>query len=109
MFDRDTWQEIFASLRKHRLRTGLTALGVFWGIFMLVFMLGMGSGLQNAIFRDFGNHARNLMYVFATGTSMPYEGFQPGRTPRLNLDDIEYLHEKVEDRKSTRLNSSHVA
>jgi|SRR5690625_2237686 len=96
MFDRDTWQEIFASLRKHRLRTGLTALGVFWGIFMLVFMLGMGSGLQNAIFRDFGNHARNLMYVFATGTSMPYEGFQPGRTPRLNLDDIEYLHEKVD-------------
>lgn len=96
MFDRDTWQEIFASLTKHRLRTGLTALGVFWGIFMLVFMLGMGSGLRNAIFRDFGNHARNVMYVFATTTSMPYDGFQAGRTPRLNMDDVDFLQEKVE-------------
>src|SRR5690625_7824999 len=75
---------------------GLIALGVFCGIFMLVFMLGMRSELQYAIFLDFGNHARNLMYVFATETSMPYVGFQPGRTPRLNLDDIEYLHEKVD-------------
>lgn len=91
MFDRDTWQEIFESLRKQKLRAVLTALGVFWGIFMLVFMLGMGSGLRNAIFRDFGNHAKNVMYVWSSTTSKPYEGFQPGRTPRLDMDDVDYL------------------
>ncbi len=96
MFDRDTWQEIFASLEKHKLRTALTALGVFWGIFMLIFMLGMGSGLRNAIFRDFGNHAKNVMYVWSSGTSLPYQGFQPGRTPRLNMEDVDYLLENVE-------------
>src|SRR5690606_4065114 len=96
MFDRDTWQEIMDSLRKHKLRTALTALGVFWGIFMLIFMLGMGSGLRNAVFRDFGNHAKNVMYVWTSSTSLPYKGFQPGRTPWLNMDDVEYLMENVD-------------
>ncbi|HLT93710.1 MAG TPA: ABC transporter permease [Membranihabitans sp.] len=96
MFDRDTWQEIFESIRKHKLRTALTALGVFWGIFMLIFMLGMGSGLQNAIFSNFGSQAKNVMYVWTNATSLPYQGFQPGRVPRLNMDDVDYLLSNVE-------------
>ncbi|WP_236975939.1 ABC transporter permease [Membranihabitans maritimus] len=96
MFDRDTWQEILATIRKHKLRTALTALGVFWGIFMLIFMLGMGEGLRNAVFRDFGSRAKNVMYVWSSPTSKPYRGFQPGRVPRLNLDDITYLDENVD-------------
>lgn len=88
MFDRDTWQEIFASIKKHKLRTGLTALGVFWGIFMLVFVVGMGKGLENGVFRDFGNQAKNIMYVQSRRTTLPYQGFQPGRRPILKLDDI---------------------
>mgnify|MGYP001161906618 FL=1 len=95
MFDRDIWQEIFDTLRKHKLRTTLTALGVFWGIFMLIFMLGMGSGLQNAVFSNFGSQARNVMYVWTNATSLPYQGFQPGRVPRLNMDDVDYLLENV--------------
>lgn len=88
MFDRDVWQEIFATMRKHKMRTGLTALGVFWGIFMLVFVLGMGKGLENGVFRGFGNRAKNVMYVWTERTSLPYQGFQPGREPQLTLDDI---------------------
>ncbi len=88
MFDRDVWQEIFATMRKHKLRTGLTALGVFWGIFMLVFVLGMGKGLENGVFRGFGDRAKNVMYVWPERTSLPYKGFQPGREPHFKLDDI---------------------
>lgn len=88
MFDRDAWQEIFATMRKHKLRTGLTALGVFWGIFMLVFVLGMGKGLENGVFRGFGSRAKNVMYVWTERTSKPYKGFQPGRVPQLTLEDI---------------------
>ena len=95
MFDRDTWQEIFSTMKKHKMRTGLTALGVFWGIFMLVFVVGMGSGLKNGVFRSFGERAKNVMYVWTWRTSLPYKGFQPGRIPQLKLADIEAIMDNV--------------
>jgi len=106
MFDRDTWQEIIATMRKHKLRTALTALGVFWGIFMLVFVLGMGKGLENGVFRGFGNRAKNIMYVWTTPTSLPYKGFQPGRSPRLSLEDIQAIRQHIAevDRIAPRFN-----
>lgn len=95
MFDRDVWQEIFSTMQKHKLRTGLTALGVFWGIFMLVFILGMGKGLENGVFRDFGERAKNVMYVWTWRTSLPYKGFQPGRVPQLKLEDIRAIQQNI--------------
>lgn len=95
MFDRDTWQEIFATMQKHKLRTALTALGVFWGIFMLIFVLGMGKGLENGVTRNFGDRAKNVMYTWATRTSLPYQGFQPGRRPQLKLADIQAIKDNI--------------
>jgi putative ABC transport system permease protein len=97
LLDRDSWQEILATLKKHKLRTGLTALGVFWGIFMLVFVLGMGKGLENGVFRGFGERAKNIMFVWPERTTMPYQGFQPGRYPTFRLDDIEAIQETLGD------------
>ena len=95
IFDRDKWQEIFSTMAKNKLRTFLTALGVFWGIFMLVFLLGMGRGLENGVYRDFGARAKNIMYVWTTRTSLPYAGFKAGRLVSLDLDDIEVLKRSV--------------
>jgi putative ABC transport system permease protein len=88
MIDRDKWQEIFHTLKQNKLRTGLTAFGVLWGIFMLMIMLGAGTGLQNAVYSGMGDFATNSMFIWTQATTMPYKGFPRGRWYRFELDDM---------------------
>jgi putative ABC transport system permease protein len=96
IFEYDNWQEIFATMRKNKLRTFLTMLGVFWGIFMLVIMLGSGNGLRNAMLRDFSGTATNSFYVWTQQTNKAYKGMKPGREFNYNLADVEALKQLPE-------------
>ncbi len=91
MFDSDRWYEIYTTLRKNPLRTAMTAFGVFWGIFMLVIMLGSGNGLRNGVNQDFTGITTNSFFVWAQRTSKPYMGMQPGRRFNYNNDDSKAL------------------
>ena len=95
--DRDQWQEIFVVLSRNKLRTFLTAFGVFWGIFMLVIMMGSGHGLQNGASAGFGSTATNSLYMWTQPTSMPYKGFKRGRNFNFRNDDIPALINAVPD------------
>src|SRR6478609_970948 len=89
MFDLDAWQEIWSTLRKNRLRAVLTACGVFWGMFMLMVLLGLGTGLERGVVRSLGGMAMHSVYVWSQRTSMPYQGLQPGRYVKLDNRDID--------------------
>ena len=95
MFDRDRWQEIIATLKSNKLRTFLTAFGVFWGIFMLVVMLGSGSGLQNGIMRNIGDFSTNSAFLWTQKTSKPYKGFKTGRRWNFRNDDVKTILDNV--------------
>lgn len=96
MFDRDNWQEIFSTVKKNKLRTFLTCFGVFWGIFMLVIMIGSGNGLQSGVLSDFEGTATNSMFVWAQRTTKPYKGMQPGRQYNFNNEDAKALNQVPE-------------
>ena len=91
MFDLDKWKEIWATLRSNRLRTFLTAFGVFWGILMLMAMLGFGSAIQSGSKRQMKGMATNLLFVWGQQTTESYDGLPPGRGVRFNTADIELL------------------
>ncbi|MGA3012554.1 MAG: ABC transporter permease [Bacteroidales bacterium] len=99
MFDLDRWQEIYHVLRKNKLRTFLTAFGVFWGIFMLVIMLGSGTGLQNGVTQNFGDMATNSVFIWAQQTSVSYKGFPRGRRFDYENSDIKALQDAIPEIK----------
>ncbi|MEO1259228.1 MAG: ABC transporter permease [Bacteroidota bacterium] len=96
MFDYDKWQEIFESLKKHKLRTLLTAFAVWWGIFMLVILLGAGNGLQNSFEKNFGDDAINSIWLYPDRTSEPHKGLPVGRRVRFDNEDFNLLRNHVE-------------
>jgi putative ABC transport system permease protein len=97
VFDLDTWQEIWFTIRKHKLRTGLTAFGVFWGIFMLILLLGAGKGLENGTMSIFGSQAKNSMYIFGGKTRLPFKGLQPGRQIYFTTADVEAVRNQISE------------
>jgi putative ABC transport system permease protein len=91
----DGLQEILFTLRQNKLRTVLTAFGVFWGIFMLVLLLGAGRGMQNGVYEDFGSDVLDFIIVWTGETSVAYRGMGPGRNIQLRLSDIQALKQQV--------------
>jgi putative ABC transport system permease protein len=95
LFDRDTWQEIYSSIRKNKIRTGITIIGVMWGIFLLVVLLGAAKGVENNFNRLFGNFATNSVFVWAQQTSKPFKGFQEGRQLTLKMSDLQNIKNEI--------------
>ena len=96
MFDLDKWQEILGTMRRNKLRTFLTAFGVFWGIFMLVLLLGAGKGMENGIWKEFGGGAMNSLFVGTGKTSLPWQGMKPGREIKFANDDLNAIRQQVD-------------
>lgn len=99
VFDIDRWREVFDTLGANKLRTALTAFGVLWGIFMLIIMLGAGSGLQNGVSSEFQGFATNSLYIWTQRTTKPYKGLPSGRWFSLNNEDTKALRELVPEAK----------
>lgn len=95
MFDADRINEVLQTLSKNKLRTTLTAFGVFWGIFMLMIMLGSGQGLENGVTRSFGGSATNAVYMWTQQTTLPYKGLPRGRSFNFLQEDIQAIKDNV--------------
>lgn len=97
MFDLDKWQEIYYSISRHLLRTIITMFGVGWGIFVLVFLMGAGTGLKNGVNKEFRDDAVNSIWLWRGVTSEPYNGLPSGRFITFDNSDYEYLREEFKD------------
>jgi putative ABC transport system permease protein len=95
IIDTEKWQEIFSTLSQHKLRTSLTAFGVFWGIFMLTILLGAGKGLENGVIEDFKTIPPTAWIWSQSKTQIPYQGMPVGRTIQLKAEDVEGIRNHV--------------
>jgi len=81
--------ELWATARRNKLRTALTGFAVAWGIFMIIFLLGAGNGLINAVTQNSAMMLDNSMMVWGGQTSKPYNGLKEGRWIQLNDRDLD--------------------
>lgn len=91
----DSLQEILYTLRQNKLRTGLTAFGVFWGILMLILLLGAGRGMQNAFSDGWSNDVSDSIWIFPSTTSIPYMGLPTGRQIALTQADMAAIRQQI--------------
>lgn len=94
--DIDTCEEIFITLTRNKTRSLLTAFGVFWGIFMLVALMGGGQGMKDMMQANFEGFATNSGFVWPQRTGEPYKGFRKGRWWTMNNNDVDLLKQTVE-------------
>lgn len=99
----DGLQEIYFTLKQNKLRTFLTAFGVFWGIFMLIILLGAGKGMQNGVMEEFGSEVLDFIIIFPGSTSVAYKGLGLGRNIELTQADSVALEQQL---KGARLIAS---
>lgn len=98
LFDSDTWQEIYGSIRKNKIRTVITIIGVLWGIFLLVVLLGSARGMENGFKKIFGDFATNSVFVWTQSTDIAFKGFQKGRRFSLTDNDLNVLKSEYSNR-----------
>lgn len=96
LFDRDTWQEVYDSMSKNKLRTAITMVGVWWGILLLISLLGAARGMENSFNRLFGDFATNSVFIWGQSTSKPFKGFQEGKRVQLKLSHTKKIEENIE-------------
>lgn len=95
IFDLDRWQEIWITITHNKSRSVLTAFGIFWGMFMLVVMVGAGVALERGMNSQIEGFATNSCFVWADRTSEPYKGMKKGRQWNMTNEDIIILTNNI--------------
>lgn len=94
-FDLDTYKEILDTITRNKSRSLLTGFGVFWGVFMLIVLMGGGPGLKELLQANFSGFATNTAVIWAQNTTKPYKGFNKGRSWQMEEKDLERLRQRM--------------
>ena len=86
--DLDTYKEILDTITRNKSRSLLTGFGVFWGVFMLIALMGGGQGLKEMLQNNFAGFATNTAIIWAQNTTKPYKGFNKGRSWQMEDKDL---------------------
>lgn len=78
------------NIRKRRLRSWLTMLGIFIGIAAVVALISLGQGLQVAVTQQFQNLGTNTITVQPGAVALGAPGTNPG-TSKLTEHDVELI------------------
>jgi putative ABC transport system permease protein len=88
---RQSWQ----ALIRNRMRSGLTMLGITWGLVCVVLLLGYGQGIGESVYCAFAGIGNNVIMLWGGQTSMQAGGQRAGRPVRFTDDDVRAVRDEV--------------
>ncbi len=99
IFDIDNWQEIWVTITRNKFRSVLTGFGVFWGLFMLIVLLAIGTKISQQIMGQVDGFAENAVFFEPERTSEPYKGYRKGRYWEFNSADLKLIRDRAQSVK----------
>lgn len=88
-------EEIWTTIRQNRSRSLMTGFGVFWGMMMLLVLVGIGQGFTGGIRDAVGSMPANAVMMGTSRTSKPYKGFPQGRNWNIQLSDLDVVRDEA--------------
>ena len=88
-------QQSWTALRRNRMRSLLTMLGISWGVVSLVLLLAFGEGLGGGIIAAEGSLGNNVIVLWPGQTSMQAGGQRAGRKIHYEYEDIQAIRAEV--------------
>ena len=95
MFLKELIQQSWTALRRNRMRSVLTMLGISWGVVSLVLLLAFGEGLGGGILQAVNSLGNNVIVIWPGQTSMQAGGQRAGRKIHYEYDDVQALRSEV--------------
>ncbi|HZD30388.1 MAG TPA: ABC transporter permease [Candidatus Angelobacter sp.] len=88
-------QQSWTALRRNRMRSLLTMLGISWGVVSLVLLLAFGEGLGGGILAAVSSLGNNVIVLWPGQTSMQAGGQRAGRKIHYEYEDVQALRTEV--------------
>jgi len=95
MYIAELVQQSWTALRRNRMRSLLTMLGISWGVVSLVLLLAFGEGLGGGILAAEGSMGNNVIVIWPGQTSMQAGGQRAGRKIRYEYEDVAAIRDEV--------------
>ena len=90
--------DVLHNLRQQKLRTLLTAFGVFWGILILTLLLGINTGMGQGFIGRALTMDGNFIEMEAFPTTMEYQGMGADRVWSFRNNDLEAFRQHFPDK-----------
>jgi len=92
---REAFNQSFDSLRRNRVRSVLTMLGIIWGLVTVVLLLSYGDAIGKCVLQGFLGIGNNIVMFWGGQTSMQAGGQRSGQKVQLKEGDAEALRDAL--------------
>jgi len=92
---REAISQSLAALRRNRLRSGLTMLGIIWGLVTVVLLISYGQANGNTVLAGFLGIGNNVIMMWGGQTSMQAGGERSGQKVILRDGDMEAVRDSL--------------